>query len=379
MTALSHAPIVPVNRKPRSLLLPITLAIILLILASVVARLAHQQRPHMAVAGIEDSPPVLAEMDVGELAGTLMLAGFRGLAIDLLWMRATSAKDAGRFYESVALFQLISKTQPQFETVWEYMAWDMAYNIASEVDGREAKFAWFLSGLQAAVEGSIRNPRAERLMRYLAWMFIHRGSRFVPEVEAIDWGPLLNPLLAPAGLQAPEPGASPYAIGATIYRFILVNEEVRGFRVPAFVRRILPLNYEHDGNLARNRGRHREAMRHYLQALDAWRETYHWAEARSASFAEREAAGEDPRSFFREYDQVRITRINHDRQEGALRRKLAQLIRELASNPQQGESLARQVMDRDFEPLRQAIEDDAWWRSPSHIRGGIRWYTEESQ
>ena len=74
-----------------------------------------------------------------------MLGGFRGLAIDLLWMRATGAKDAGRFYESVALFQLISKTQPQFEVVWEYMAWDMAYNISAQLESREAKYAWFLS------------------------------------------------------------------------------------------------------------------------------------------------------------------------------------------------------------------------------------------
>ncbi|MFW5829060.1 MAG: hypothetical protein ACOCXA_02260, partial [Planctomycetota bacterium] len=39
----------------------------------------------------------------GEQVGLLMLGGFRGLAIDLLWLRAVQAKRDGRFYESVAL------------------------------------------------------------------------------------------------------------------------------------------------------------------------------------------------------------------------------------------------------------------------------------
>src|SRR5689334_1300347 len=69
----------------------------------------------------------------GEFAGTLLLGGFRGLACDLLWISADTAKEKGEFYKSLALFDAISRIQPRFEQVWTFMAWDMAYNIGHEV------------------------------------------------------------------------------------------------------------------------------------------------------------------------------------------------------------------------------------------------------
>ena len=213
------------QRLPLPVAIP--LAIGCLVLGSITAHIAQGHRPALPVEDNEGGPAT--QMDVGEFAGTMLLGGFRDLAIDLLWMRANSAKDAGRFYESVARFQLRSKTQPQVEIVWEYMAWDMADTIAAQVESREAKYAWFLSGLAAANEGALRNPRGERLLRYLAWMFVHKGANFIEEVEAADWRPLLQPLLSRAEIEAPPPGSSPYFIGATIYQYLLANADSAGY------------------------------------------------------------------------------------------------------------------------------------------------------
>ncbi|MFM2089826.1 MAG: hypothetical protein RLZZ127_315, partial [Planctomycetota bacterium] len=49
----------------------------------------------------------------GEVAGTQLLGGFRGLACDLLWMRAMQARDTRRTYESVALAGAITRIQPR--------------------------------------------------------------------------------------------------------------------------------------------------------------------------------------------------------------------------------------------------------------------------
>ncbi len=363
-----------------SLRFAIPLAIVCMVLALVAAHVADDQRPRLQVEG--DSALVDSQMDVGEFAGTTMLGGFRGLAIDLLWMRANSAKEAGRFYESVALFQLISKTQPQFEVVWEYMAWDMAYNIAAQLESREAKYAWFLSGLQAANEGALRNPRGERLSRYLAWMFVHKGATFIEEVEATDWAPLLQPLFSRVGMEVPAQGSSPYYIGAMVYRYVLANGEQYGYQVPAFVRRIMPINLEHDGNLARNQGRHYEAVMRYLRSLRAWQEAAHWAQAEQAKVLPLLEAIEDQgsdryRSLIRVADQARLTFDGYERNEGSLRRKSADIIRQLANTAAIGEEVAQAVLDRDFEFAEKSLMNKELWQGELTINQGIRWYDEE--
>ena len=179
--------------KPRACL---ALGVACLVSAHVLATLAWPQRPAAASQEYfpdENLAEVFVELEPGEFAGTLMLGGLRGLVTDLLWLRATGAKEAGRFYESVALFQLISKVQPRFEQVWEFMAHDMAYNIAVEV-GPEEKWGWFQAGVDASLRGVLRNPRSARLLRFTAWMLHHKGETMMDRFERHDWSGQLNPV-----------------------------------------------------------------------------------------------------------------------------------------------------------------------------------------
>ena len=65
-----------------------------------------------------------------ELAGTLLLAGFRGAAADVLWMRVLDLERRGRHYEMLALCEGIRRLQPQFAEVWLFGAWSMACSVA---------------------------------------------------------------------------------------------------------------------------------------------------------------------------------------------------------------------------------------------------------
>ena len=243
-----------------------------LLLANVSAWLAWQHRPAVQVddGGITSSE-AYGELPPGEMIGTLMLGGLRGLAIDLLWLRAVNAKEDRRFYESVALFELISKVQPRFELVWEYMAWDMGVNIAYEADTKDDKFGWFLAGVSANAQGVKRNPRSHRLMSHLAWMFFNSGRKYVPQVEAMDWSPLLNPILEPYGEQLTA-GSSylPHELSARIYRSAIQVAEATGGELATHVRRLVPASLERSGNIYRNTGRHQQALLSYLDALMSW-------------------------------------------------------------------------------------------------------------
>ncbi len=305
----------------------------------------------------------------GEFAGTLLLGGFRGLACDLLWMRASSAKENRRFYESVALFQLISRIQPRFEQIWEYMAWDMAYNIAVEVESQDAKWAWYQAGVDANVRGVLRNPGSERLLRHLAWLLHHKGDDYHRRIESVSWGPLINPVFAQVDARiAPEerigplpdgPGITNFALSERLYRAALALAAAEKIHSAAYVRRMVPLAIEKDGNLFRNRGEHSAALLRYLDALETWQRIQAWIA--SPSDNEQDAYDKD------------LGRETSERNEGRLRRKAAYLARMLA--PEGSSELAATAIDeRRFADVRALIAVGDWKRSAT--RGQITWLDE---
>lgn len=306
----------------------------------------------------------------GEFAGTLMLGGFRGLACDLLWMRASSAGEARRFYESVALYEAISRIQPRFEQIWEFMAHDMAYNIASEVDDQDGKWSWFLAGLEANVRGCRRNPGSERLLRHLAWMFHHKGDTFPERVLATAWAPLLDPLVADLNRRLPEDrrfapfasgaGQSNFRLSERLYAIALAVADHEGKRPPVFVRRIIPLAIEKDGNVRRNRGDHRYALDRWLDALDAWAVLRAWLV-------------QPPTDEQDGYDKL-LSIDSIQRNEGRLRRKWSGLARALAEDPGLGRRAAAAVEAGDYAGARALVAQGAW--KPAAVRAGVKWLDE---
>ncbi|NQT82829.1 hypothetical protein HQ563_07395 [bacterium] len=73
----------------------------------------------------------------GDAAIGLLLAGFRGLAANMLWFRATVLFEQQRVTEEIPLFQAISYLQPRFRAMWSFGAWHMAYNVSAHFYDRE--------------------------------------------------------------------------------------------------------------------------------------------------------------------------------------------------------------------------------------------------
>jgi hypothetical protein len=250
----------------------------------------------------------------GEVAGTLLLGGFRGLACDLLWMRAMHARDTRRTYESVALAGAITRIQPRFVRAWEHLAWDQAFNLAADEDDPRAKLGWMEAGVRANAEGCVRNPGEERLIRHLAWMFFNRIS-YIPGAETRDWAPLVRPVVAAAAAPEsartpPAVAESPYRLAARLYRLAVAVGEARGRPSPEFALRLVPAALEREGDRLRNRLQAHAALLAWCDALDAWDPVRARAE-RSGG----EAGWLDRDSL--------------ERNEGRLRRKAATLVREL--------------------------------------------------
>ncbi len=72
----------------------------------------------------------------GQVAGSLVLAGFRGIAADLLWLNIENYWHSGQHYKMLPLFEAVTFLQPQFITPWAVGGWHMSYNVFADVGRR---------------------------------------------------------------------------------------------------------------------------------------------------------------------------------------------------------------------------------------------------
>ena len=117
---------------------------------------------------LENAPPLVAFT-------TVALGGFRGIAVDLLWMRAGELQDKGRYFEMVQLADWITKLQPRFASIWAYHAWNLAYNISVMFSQPEDRWRWVSHGIELLRDEGLRyNPGSAVLYHELAWMFFQK-------------------------------------------------------------------------------------------------------------------------------------------------------------------------------------------------------------
>ncbi len=162
---------------------------------------------------------------------------FRGLAADILWMRADRLKEEGKYYEAHQLAKWICVLYPRFPSVWVFQAWNMSYNISVATHTAQERWQWVYNGIRLLRdEGIPNNERVVPLYHQLAWIWFHKvGDRMddfhgaykrvwagtmdillgappggATRKQAIDWfRPVAEAPRTLAGLIAAHPGVAP--------------------------------------------------------------------------------------------------------------------------------------------------------------------------
>jgi hypothetical protein len=125
----------------------------------------------------QNLPPQLAFTQVA-------LGSFRGLAVDVLWARANLLKQEGKFYELMQLSNWITMLQPRFAKVWEFQAWNMAFNLSEATHTPQERWMWIQAGIRLLRDQGIPlNPRAVSLYQQLAWICFQRVARFSSDMH----------------------------------------------------------------------------------------------------------------------------------------------------------------------------------------------------
>lgn len=159
---------------------------------------------------LENAPPSLA-------FATVAMGAFRGLVVDILWMRADRLKQEGQFFDAKQLAEWITTLQPRFAAVWDFQSWNMAYNISAAIPASEPdqRWRWVKNGYELLRDKGIPlNPRNMELYKSLAWIFQHKISGVTDDAHRyykLQMALTIEPLLGDASneyfeklTQAPE-------------------------------------------------------------------------------------------------------------------------------------------------------------------------------
>jgi hypothetical protein len=181
----------------------IVLAASLLITAGMQFDFINSQRQQMKLIAnepLENAPPSLA-------FATVAMGAFRGLLVDILWMRADKLKDEGEFFDAKQVADWITTLQPRFASVWEFHAWNMAYNISVAIPATqpEERWRWVKNGYELLRDKGIPlNPKSISLYFEMARIFQHKIGSVSDDAHKyykLQLAMAMEPLLVPADNQ----------------------------------------------------------------------------------------------------------------------------------------------------------------------------------
>lgn len=167
-------------RKNAGWLLPILAAAALVLAVPQNSALVRsRERYRLVQAGaLENTPPLVTFT-------TVALGGFRGVLVDILWIRAAQLQTRGKYFELVQLADWITKLEPRSPHIWAYHAWNLAYNVSVMMSDPADRWRWVRHGIELLRnEGLHYNPGSARLYRELAWLFWHKIG---DDMDAYHW------------------------------------------------------------------------------------------------------------------------------------------------------------------------------------------------
>jgi len=107
------------------------------------------------------------------MLATTALGAFRGIIVDIVWIRLQDLKQSGRFFEIVQLSDWACKLAPRFPGIWAFHAWNMAFNISVEIPYLPERWSWVSSGIRLLRDEAIpANPQEPSLYNELARIYL---------------------------------------------------------------------------------------------------------------------------------------------------------------------------------------------------------------
>jgi hypothetical protein len=111
---------------------------------------------------------------LGDFLGTVVLSGFRPLAVDILWMKADEMLTQRQYYQLLSIYELIAALDPHFESAWVFNSLNLAFRLSYLETTAEAQWQWVRRGLLFAQSGYEKNPHSDEICFAIAWIYYTR-------------------------------------------------------------------------------------------------------------------------------------------------------------------------------------------------------------
>ena len=191
------------NARAKKILL-LLLAAALLAVSGQVQKSMNRDRVQLGLTigePLQNAPPLLAFT-------TVALGGFRGLISNFLWIRANNLQLDDKYFEAAQLADWITDLEPHFAQVWNFQAWNMAYNISVKFKENAPgdfsdRWRWVDRGIELLRDrGLIWNPHDPSIYQQLGWIFQHKmgqnlddGNRYYKQ----QWAEAMAPFFGANG------------------------------------------------------------------------------------------------------------------------------------------------------------------------------------
>ena len=120
----------------------------------------------------------------GEFAVLVAMGGLRGVAADLLYLKADALWQAGKREEIFPLYRAITFLQPDYVDYWSlaghHLAWNLSFSAVKEKD----KLKYINEGLEFLKEGLTYNQDVYKLYFDLGFIYDHKLK---DHDQAIKW------------------------------------------------------------------------------------------------------------------------------------------------------------------------------------------------
>jgi len=176
------------------------LAVALFIAAGMQLESINRRREDMGliIGKPEDIPPSL-------VFATTTTGVFRAFAVVALWHRADRLKEEGQYFDAKQLAEWLTTLLPRFSSVWEFHAWNMAYNISVAIpaDQPDQRWRWVKNGYELLRDKAIDKMKLKNISLYreLARIFQHKIGGISDDVHKyykLQLALAMEPLLGPA-------------------------------------------------------------------------------------------------------------------------------------------------------------------------------------
>lgn len=120
----------------------------------------------------------------GENAVLVAIGGLRGVAADLLYLKADEFWQEGKWEEVFGMYRAITILQPQYADYWSNLGFHLAWNLSFRAESEEEKQRYIEQGIRFLKEGVSYNQDVYQLYFDIAFIYDHKLKDYD---EAVRW------------------------------------------------------------------------------------------------------------------------------------------------------------------------------------------------